>query len=426
MSRRRRVTGPQIDGGRLWGDLEALAALTEPDRPWTRRSFTPMFLKGRAWLAEAFRVAGLEVSTDAGGNLVGRRPGRNNNLPPVVLGSHSDTVPSGGRFDGVLGVLSALEVARSLNEAQVELNHALEVVDFLAEEPSEFGLSCIGSRAWAGALDDETLAMTRPDGMTLAEGLRYVGGDPERLASARRPAGSTHVYLEAHIEQARVLESAGLPVGVVTGIVAILREKITICGQTDHAGATPMALRRDALVAAASLVTAVDRLARAANGKGTELVATIGAFDVHPNAANAVPGTVELVLEARSEDEARLQAFVNNDLAPAFAQIEAGGFGLVRKPISFARATRCDAGVISVLQEAARLRGIEAPLMPSGAGHDGVFVSRTGPVGMIFLPCRAGLSHTPEEWAEPGDCAIAAQVLLDAVLRLDQEGTPRA
>lgn len=187
-----------------------------------------------------------------------------------------------------------------------------------------------------------------------------------------------------------------------------------------------MALRRDALVAAASLVTAVDRLARAANGKGTELVATIGAFDVHPNAANAVPGTVELVLEARSEDEARLQAFVNNDLAPAFAQIEAGGFGLVRKPISFARATRCDAGVISVLQEAARLRGIEAPLMPSGAGHDGVFVSRTGPVGMIFLPCRAGLSHTPEEWAEPGDCAIAAQVLLDAVLRLDQEGTPRA
>lgn len=410
----------RIDSRRLREGLEALSALTEPDRPWTRRSFTPMFLKGREWLADAFRAAALDVSIDAGGNLTGRRAGRNNNLPPIVLGSHSDTVPSGGRFDGVLGVLSALEVAHALHEAGIALNHPLEVVDFLAEEPSEFGLSCVGSRAWAGELNRTMLEMTRPDGMTLAEGLRQVGGDPDRLTSAMRSPGATHAYLEVHIEQARVLESAGLPIGIVSGIVAIQRERIRVRGQTDHAGATPMALRRDALVAAAGLVTAVDAAARAATEAGAALVATIGAFDIHPNAANAVPGAVELVLEARCEDETKLRAFMNTGLAPAFARIERDGFELERMPISFAHATRCDAGIVDALRKAARAYVPHAPLMPSGAGHDGVFVSRTGPIGMIFLPCRKGLSHTPEEWAEQKDYDLATQVMLDAVLHLDQ------
>ncbi|MGL4286023.1 MAG: M20/M25/M40 family metallo-hydrolase, partial [Phreatobacter sp.] len=212
-----------IDGSRLWRRIETLAGITDPDKPWTRRSFSQRFLEGRAWLKAEFEAAGLATSIDAGGNLVGEWAGTDPALAPIMIGSHSDTVPAGGRFDGILGVVAALEVAQSLAERGERLRHTLKVYDFLAEEPSEFGLSCIGSRAYAGKLTPDMLALKRADGLSLRDAIATVGGRPDELGT-RAVAARTAAYVELHIEQGRVLEAAGRDIGVVTDIVGIRRE----------------------------------------------------------------------------------------------------------------------------------------------------------------------------------------------------------
>lgn len=408
-----------IDADRLWRRIEALSKITDPDRPWTRRSFTPRFLEGRKWLATEFRAAGLETVVDAGGNLVGRLAGADPTLKPIIIGSHSDTVPSGGRYDGILGVLAGLEVAQSVIERGDRLRHSLEVYDFLAEEPSEFGLSCIGSRALAGALSDEMLALTRPDGMTLREGISLVGGLPDELASVRRGADSVAAYLEVHIEQGRVLESQGTAIGVVTDIVGIRRERIIVSGRADHAGATPMPLRADALVGAAKLIEAAYERASARANDPQPLVATFGRIEVSPNAANAVPGEAVLTLEVRSGDEAAVKAFggdLVSDLKPALAALR---LTVRSEPISHVPPTACMPAVRSAIAAAAASLGLSTRDLPSGAGHDGVFVARTGPIGMIFVPCLDGRSHAPEESIEPQQAADGARVLGEAVRLLD-------
>ena len=412
-------TKPEINADRLWQNLMALAQITEEGQEWTRRSFTPKFLEGRKWLENAFSEAGLKIETDAGGNLIGRSVGSSGNLAPLMLGSHSDTVPSGGRFDGVLGVLCALEVAQSLKDSGITTRHPLEIIDFLAEEPSEFGLSCVGSRALAGALSPEMLQMTRPSGMTLAEGIRYVGGDPDNLASVARGRDAIAGYLEVHIEQARALEAAEIPVGVVTGIAAIRRQRITVFGQTDHAGATPMGLRRDALVAASRFITGVSEAAKAVSTQDAPLVATVGWVAVRPNAANAVPGEVEMILEARSAIPEKLDQFLDVTVTTLLDATRKQDFEIKTEDLSTAKAAPCNKRIVNAIEEAAQDRGLASMRMPSGAGHDGVFVSQFGPIGMIFLPCLEGRSHTPEEWADPKDCAVAAQVMLDTILALD-------
>lgn len=408
-----------VDAGRIWRRLMALADITEQNLPWTRRSFTPKYLEGRAWLEAAFDEAGLETNIDAAGNLIGRRRGSDANRAPLMLGSHSDTVPSGGRFDGVLGVVCALEVAQTLKEANVTTRHPLEVIDFLAEEPSEFGLSCIGSRALAGMLTSDMVKVTRPDGMALAEGISYVGGNPEQLDRVARGPNTVAGYVEVHIEQARVLEQTQVPIGAVTGIAAIRRQRITIRGRTDHAGATPMTLRKDALVAASAFITAVSELAHAETIDDTPFVATVGQIELRPNAANAVPGEVELALEARSPISEKLDYFLDVTVPRVLADVESGGFSVERHDIGRVDATPCDPDIIEAIEATVKAHGIDSKRLPSGAGHDGNFVSECGPIGMIFVPCLDGRSHTPEEWAEPRDCATAAQVMLDVLLRLD-------
>ncbi|MGO4737897.1 Zn-dependent hydrolase [Bosea sp. 2KB_26] len=408
-----------IDAERLWRRIEALSGITDPDRPWTRRSFTPRFLEGRKWLAAEFRAAGLATTIDAGGNLVGRLAGADPSLKPIIIGSHSDTVPSGGRYDGILGVLAGLEVAQSFTERGDRLRHSLEVYDFLAEEPSEFGLSCIGSRALAGALSDEMLAMTRPDGMTLREGIGFVGGRPDDLASVRRAADSVAAYVEVHIEQGRVLENEGIAIGVVTDIVGIRRERIIVSGRADHAGATPMPLRADALVGAAKLIEAAYERASARSNDPQPLVATFGRIEVSPNAANAVPGEAVLTLEVRSGDEAAVKAFgedLVSDLKPALAALR---LTVRSEPISHVPPTGCAPAVRSAIAAAAAALGLSTRDLPSGAGHDGVFVARTGPIGMIFVPCLDGRSHAPEETIEPHQAADGARVLGETVRLLD-------
>ena len=375
--------------------------------------------EGREWLASEFRASGLETSIDAGGNLVGRLAGSDPNLKPIVIGSHSDTVPSGGRYDGVLGVLAGLEVAQSLVERGDRLRHPLEVYDFLAEEPSEFGLSCIGSRALAGMLSAGMRDIRRPDGMTLREGLAYVGGDPESLASVRRSPDGTAAYVEVHIEQGRVLEQEGTAIGIVTDIVGIHRERITVKGRADHAGATPMPLRADALVGAARVVETVYARALALADSDKPLVATVGKLDVLPNAANAVPGEVEMVLEVRCGDEAATRTFGKTLIEEVRPSLEALRLDVQAETVSHASPTPCAPVVRDAIRTAASSLGFSSRDLPSGAGHDGVFVALTGPIGMIFVPCLDGRSHAPEESIEPHQAADGARVLYETVRRLD-------
>jgi N-carbamoyl-L-amino-acid hydrolase len=248
-----------VDGKRIWDDLMTLAAITDPEKPYTRRSFSPRFLEGRAWLRRRFEEAGLAIRLDAGGNLIGRLEG-SLAAEPILLGSHSDSVPSGGRFDGPAGIIAALEAVRGFRDQGYQPRHPIEVVDFLAEEPSEYGVSCVGSRAMAGALDDAMLASRNAAGEPLAAAIARIGGDPGRLGEARR--NSIAGYLELHIEQGVVLENSGVDLGLVTTIVGIARVEIILEGAADHAGTTPMELRRDAGLAAARLILDVAAKAR--------------------------------------------------------------------------------------------------------------------------------------------------------------------
>ena len=400
--------------------MEALSRFTDPARPWTRRAFDGQFAQGRAWLEEEFKAAGLAVEVDAGGNLIGRTPGTGRGLGALVTGSHSDTVPAGGRFDGMLGLLAALEAAQSIREQQVSLVHPLEVVDFLAEEPSDFGISCIGSRSWAGVLTASDLARTLPSHVTLASAIESVGGSAERLGKAIRSQDSVSAYVELHIEQGLVLAERKAEIGVVSAIVGIRRHEVTVEGRADHAGTTPMSLRRDALVGAAGFIRAVDELARLRPSQSPYLVATVGKLSVEPNAINAVPGSVCMIVETRSTDETALLQFEQELWRRTEGELKDRGLRLTRSLLSQTLPTACSPLIQSTIEEASMAAGFNSTRLPSGAGHDGVFVARIAPMGMIFVPCREGRSHTPEEWAEPSDCANGARVLAETLILLDK------
>ncbi len=411
-----------VDGARLWADVMALADITDPQRPYTRRSFSPLFQEGRAWLQRRFEAAGLEARIDAAGNLIGRMEGRDPARGTIMVGSHSDTVPSGGRFDGIAGVIAALEVVRSLDKARLP-RHAVEVVDFLAEEPSEYGLSCVGSRAMAGLLLPEMLSYTNASGERLGDAIDRVCGAVSRLPEARRT--DIAAYLELHIEQGIVLEQKHIDVGLVTAIVGIARVEIVFQGAADHAGTTPMALRRDAgLAAARTNAFAAERaLALSAAGRG-HFVATAGVIEVEPNAANVIPGRARVVLDIRAEDHSLANSFIaeldrETTAIAAACRVERSRYVL----LSNTTPAICDAHLRGLLAQAADGLGLSAIPLASGAGHDAAFVSRIAPSAMLFIPCRGGKSHAPEEWAEPNAIAAGAAVLLETVRRIDETTT---
>ena len=408
-----------INCDRLWGRIEALSRFTDLAKPWTRRAFDAEFAKGRAWLEGEFRAAGLSVAVDPGGNLIGRIAGTERGLGALVAGSHSDTVPAGGRFDGMLGLLAALEAAQSIREQRVSLLHPLEVVDFLAEEPSDFGISCIGSRSWAGALGASDLMRCLPSKVTLAAAIDSVGGTAELLGAAIRDRDSVSAYVELHIEQGLVLAEREAQIGVVIAIVGIRRHEVTVQGRADHAGTTPMPLRRDALVGAADFIRAVDQLARNRPAGDPYLVATVGKLSVEPNAINAVPGTVCMILETRCTEEAALLQFEQELWDRVEGELRHRGLRFSRSLLSQTLPTACSPLIQGTIEQTCLEAGFSSTRLPSGAGHDGVFVARIAPMGMIFVPCRDGRSHTPEEWAEPHDCANGARVLAETLILLD-------
>lgn len=408
-----------INGERLWKRVETLSSFTDPDLPWTRRAFTDRYLQAREWLRDEMEQAGLKVGLDEGGNLIGRREGTTPSARPIITGSHTDTVLEGGRFDGIIGVLAGIEVAQSLNERGIELAHPLEVIDFLSEEPSEYGISCVGSRAFSGTLDAKMLAARRADGETLADGIRRMGGRPEALDRPLRPADSTAAFVELHIEQGPVLEARQLPIGVVTHIVGIRRIAISVRGRADHAGTTPMDLRQDALVGAARLIDATCKLARELGNAERYVVATVGRLTLTPNMSNAVPATVEMILEVRSDDEDVLALFPERLRADTVAQLRDLRVSAAFDPLSHSGVTSCSDTIMAAIERGAASLGHASMRLPSGAGHDGVYVAKTGPVGMIFVPCLHGRSHSAEEWMEPEQLLKGAEVLLQTIVELD-------
>jgi beta-ureidopropionase / N-carbamoyl-L-amino-acid hydrolase len=409
-----------LDADRLWADIMTLAEITEAGRPYTRRSFSPLFRQGRDWLTRRLTDAGLTVRIDAAGNLIGRRDGKEPELGVIAVGSHSDTVPSGGRFDGIAGVAAGLEVARALRDANEQLDHSLEVVDFLAEEPSEYGLSCVGSRGMSGALTPQMLDMREPGGETLRGALRRVGGNPDRIAEARR--ADVKAFLELHIEQGVVLESRSLQIGIVTGIVGIRRVEITFAGMADHAGTTPMSLRRDALLAAANTIVSVHHVAeRLAAEDAGYFVATVGVLNVEPGASNVVPAKCRMVIDIRATEPGLTERFM--EAIARESEHHAAAARVVRAPLavlSDGPPAICDPGLRAALGRSAEKLKLRAADLASGAGHDTAFMTRICPSAMVFVPCRNGKSHTPEEWADKDAIAAGAALILDAVKSLDQ------
>lgn len=411
---------PSAAPERIARRLEQLATFVEPARPFTRRAFTDVYESARRWLGEEFRREGLDCALDAAANLVGRTG--DGDRAPIVLGSHIDTVVGGGRYDGMAGVVCALEVASALRDVGTVLRHPLHVVDFLSEEPSDYGPSCIGSRAMAGTLTPGMLAGCNPAGETLAEAIARMGGRPERLGSplvGRRPLA----FIELHVEQGLQLETARVPVGVVTGIVAVRRARWVFVGAAAHAGTTPMGVRHDALVAAARFVAAVhDEALRRAEWE--PFVGTVGRLLVEPNAANVVPGRVELVVETRALSEASLDAFDSEMSALAVLLADRAGVSAVVELLSTAASAVCDPRVRRALRDAASWRGAGFIEPFSGAGHDAMQMALVAPMGMLFVPSRDGVSHTPEEHTDLEDLVVGANVLVSAVLALDEVGEP--
>lgn len=416
------TSAPKIDQSRMWADLMAIGEITEPGRPYTRRSFTPLFVEGRDFLRVQLESFGAKVHIDAAGNLIGRIEGSDPNLGAIAIGSHSDTVPSGGRFDGVAGVIAGLEVLRSIAESDWTPRHPIELIDFLAEEPSDFGLSCIGSRGMTAQLEAAMLAMTDSTGRILSDAMAEVGGNASQLAAAERR--DIAAFLEMHIEQGPVLEEQGVDIGVVSTIVAIRRIEIQFDGRAAHAGTSPMHLRRDAAVAGAATLVAISRTARALAEAGRGyFVATVGIVEVKPGGSNVVPRSCRLVIDARSDKPELIDEFERAidhiSLSDAQeARVDRSSFTVLSDGVP----AHCDARLQDHIRAASAELGLSSIDMASGAGHDAAFMARICPVGMVFIPCREGHSHTPIEWAEPGQVGAGAAVLLEVVHRLDAQG----
>lgn len=407
-----------INKDRLWKTINDLAAITIENQPWTRRSFTAKYNEGREWLINEMREIGLEVKKDEGANVIGRLIGTEPNLPPIVIGSHTDTVPNGGRFDGITGVLVGLEIVKSLVEHNIAIKHTIEIVDFTAEEPSEYGLSTVGSRAWSGNLTEEMLTYTNSDGQSLSAAISFAGGDPNNLFNCKKEKGTIALYLELHIEQGPVLLRKNANLGVVTGIVGIQRYKISVDGLPNHAGTTPMDMRNDALTAAAEMTLALEKVANEEFEQ--PVVGTVGVFNNFPNASNVVPGKVEFAVEIRSISEEVIDKVANEFLENVDSIGRDRNVNVQIENISRSSSIVINDEIKQLLHNSCRKVTDSVIELPSGAGHDANQMSLLAPVGMIFIPCKDGRSHCPEEWAEKEDLYLGAKAMLNAVLEFSK------
>jgi len=401
----------RINGDRLWESLMEMARIgATPKGGVCRVALSDVDRGGRDLFVRWCEEAGCSVSVDAMGNVFARRPGRNPALPPVMTGSHLDTQPTGGRFDGVYGVLAGLEVVRTLNDLGHVTEAPIEVVVWTNEEGSRFAPAMVGSGVHAGVFDlDYGLSRADVDGRTLGAELARIGyAGPMPVGG--RPAGA---YFEAHIEQGPILEETGTTIGIVTGAQGQRWYEVTVTGQDAHAGPTPMERRKDALLGAARIIEAVNRigLAHPPNGR-----ATVGMLLVHPNSRNTIPGRVFLTVDFRNPDDAALTE-MDGELRRSCGEIAAAsGLELAIEQIWSFPAQPFDPACVEAVREGARRHGHSHRDIVSGAGHDAVYMARVAPTAMIFVPCEGGISHNEIENARAEDIAAGCNVLLHAML----------
>jgi N-carbamoyl-L-amino-acid hydrolase len=420
---RRGVPAPEIrvDATALRNRIEELSFYGRPAHGTfadgvSRVSYSQADIEGRAYVMRLMRAAGIQPSIDPAGNIFGRRSEGASGLPPILFGSHIDSVPNGGNFDGDLGSLAALGVLEACTAASIQTTHPLEMVIWAHEEGVAFNRGLAGSRIVAGDVRREDLDQVW-NGLRRADAIRSIGGDPDRIFDARRSKGSYHCYLELHIEQGGTLDRAGIPVGIVEGIVSIERYDAIITGMANHAGTTPMDQRQDALIAAAHLTLAVrDVVTQHAGAQ----VGTVGQIEVSPNAPNVIPGSAKLVIELRDLSSDKLRSLSEQIRAKALDIASA-----THTRIEITRASQnppaaAASEVKSAIQRAADSLRLAAIRLPSGAGHDAQMMAQLAPMGMIFVPSVGGISHSPKELTRWEDCANGANVLLHTVLEIDR------
>lgn len=402
----------RVDGERLNASMAHMKSFGMSDSGGsTRVAFSDANRAALAYLSSLMREAGLTPYIDVAGNLVGRRDGELAGLAPIVSGSHVDTVPNGGHYDGVVGVMSAIEVARTLHDKEFTLDHPLEILVWTNEEGGK-----TGSRSYNGSVEEKEFKLSSLGDKTIGDGLRFIGGDPERLSENIREPGGVASYVELHVEQGAFLDQENISIGVVQGIVGIRRWNITIDGFANHAGTTPMNQRQDALYAAALLIAEVRRLITDEPGRQ---VGTIGRIQAFPGAPNVIPGQVKMSLEIRDLDMDKIETLFRRIRDSAMELSEQTETTIAFDQYYESPAAITDERIKNLIQDSADALGLSAMHMPSGAGHDAQSLAGIAPLGMIFVPSKDGISHAPSEFTSEQQITDGANVLLQTIIRLD-------
>ena len=379
----------------------------------SRVAYSDADLNGREFVMKLMKTAGMDVHIDAGGNIIGTLAGKNNDLPPIAIGSHIDSVPEGGNFDGNVGSMSAIEVAQTLRESKHTLNHPLIVVIFQNEEGGLFG-----SKVMTSGLTELELELQSSSGYSIRKGIQRIGGNIDQLEKAKLKKNEWVAYVELHIEQGGILYNENLDIGVVQGIVGIKQWDVMVKGFANHAGTTPMDQRRDALYAAAQYVQAVHEIGKNTPGKQ---VATVGKIKSFPGAPNVIPGMVNASLEIRDLDGKKINSIYKNIKSSSENIAKNTGTEFKFKQTINIIPEPTNRRVSWAINQAAQDLQLSSKFMPSGAGHDAQEMAVICPIGMIFIPSKGGISHSPKEYSSPKDIANGANVLLHTVLKLDKQ-----
>jgi len=404
----------EVDRDRLLAEIEALAAISDAEAPAvTRIVFTPTDLKARAWLTARCEEAGLAVRQDAVGNTFARLAGSDPEAPAVGTGSHIDAIPNAGKYDGVVGVLGGLEAIRALQRSGFRPRHPIELLVFTSEEPTRFGIGCLGSRLLSGSLSPEAAKRLKDGDGESIDQVRRKAGLRGELEDVRLPGGYYKCFVELHIEQGPLLERQRIPLGVVTNIAAPASLRVSIEGAGGHAGGVLMPDRRDALCAAAELILAVENSARSSGAIDT--VATVGICEVFPGAVNSIPSRVRLSVDIRDTDLKRRDAVMKATENAGHAISEKRGVTIHTDLLNADAPANCAPAVVETLSQSCRKHEQKFLPMVSRAYHDSLFMARIAPTGMLFIPCRNGYSHRPDEYASPEDIARGTLVLAETL-----------
>jgi allantoate deiminase len=397
--------------------LEKLAQCSQTQKGATRLSFTKESVEANRLVSQWMHEAGMTVRRDALNNVIGRYEGNLPEAPVLLIGSHLDSVVEAGKYDGALGVVAGIEAVQIMNENGIRTKHPIEVIGFCDEEGTRFHTTLLGSRAIAGTLREKDLEAKDKDGVTLAKAMQESGLDPSKYGMAARDAKSILGYLELHIEQGPVLEELNQACGAVSGIAGQSRYEFRVEGRAGHAGTVPVGMRKDALVGASEMIQAIERIALQYDA----IVATVGKLSVLPGASNVIPGVVEGTLDVRSIDDERRSAALREILEECYRIAQRRGLKCTFKPVMESPVVACSVEFVETIESVLEDYQMKPIRLASGAGHDAMAVADLTDIGMIFVRCREGLSHHPDEYASPEDIQLGTSVLLDVILKIAVE-----